>query len=156
MTARPVVVIDGDVGVWTRRVDFQRILIPCSGHQALSEKLCDYAIYMSQIRIITDPAGLGRSLSQCMRQRSLTQQQLATGANVNQSQVSRVLNGDVIRLTNKVERICKYANIDFEEYLEPIVVSAAKLERLARMAGGGVPERERIVGQVLTLLAKLR
>lgn len=91
-----------------------------------------------------------------MRRRGLRQEDLAEWTKVDQSQISRVLRGEAARFTPNVERLCKYANIDAESYLLPLVVRGPRLERLVRAAGAGEPEREVIVAQILMLLAKLR
>jgi hypothetical protein len=81
---------------------------------------------------------------------------ISNGAKVHQSQVSRLLQGQQVRFTTNVQRICNYAKIDAEPYLAPLAVRTSQLERLVRAAGAGEPHREAIVAQILILLAKLR
>ena len=111
---------------------------------------------MAAARIIADRTGLGAAVEEAMQRRGLRQGDLASGARVDQSQVSRVMRGDLARFTPNVERVCEYARVDAEPYLAPRTVRTSRLERLVRAAGAGEPERETIVAQILMLLAKLR
>jgi len=54
-------------------------------------------------------------LQKCRKLSALTQSEIAVGAKVHQSQVSRILSGDFRRVSQNVIRICKFADIVFTD-----------------------------------------
>lgn len=54
-------------------------------------------------------------IKKCRKLSALTQSEIAAGAKVHQSQVSRILRGDFRRVSANVIRICKFANIVFTD-----------------------------------------
>jgi len=67
------------------------------------------------MQIITDnisPANLGQKLKKIFDEKGITQPAIALYTGINQSQISRIFNGDFRRLYGKnVRELCKYANI---------------------------------------------
>jgi len=55
-----------------------------------------------------DSIALLQRLSQMIRQGHLTQSQVAEATNVNQSQISRILSGQIKRTSRNVARLCEY------------------------------------------------
>ena len=50
-----------------------------------------------------------------MTDNGLSQQKLAEEADVHQSQISRIINNDIKRVSKNVRKICKYANIEVDK-----------------------------------------
>jgi hypothetical protein len=110
---------------------------------------------MTKSRIIRDPEGLGNALKSAVRMLG-SQENAATAAKIDQGAVSRVLRGEVKRLTGRVAALCEYAKIDPEPYLfDGSRPTEKEMIRAMRSATRGEGSREAIVHQMLLLLGKL-
>jgi len=80
---------------------------------------------------INNPSSVATALSEWWEHSSDTQESISEITGVDQSQVSRILSGDFVRITPKVKAVCKYAKITLiKEYADPtkspILIEALK------------------------------
>lgn len=76
---------------------------------------------------------IGRQLQKFIVDNKVSQEIVANATNTNQTQVSRIKNGDFKRITKNVKRICDYANIDLNFTREKIN-PAQNLELMAAIS----------------------
>jgi transcriptional regulator with XRE-family HTH domain len=63
---------------------------------------------------------IGKQLQKFLADNKISQETVADATNTNQTQVSRIKNGDFKRITENVKRICEYANIDLNVTKEKV------------------------------------
>lgn len=119
-------------------------------------QLCEYVDSMAKYRIITDPKGFAAALHPAIKKRG-TQQQAAEAAGADQGFVSKVLSAQARRFTQRVKRLCEYAHVNPEPFLQAEGgLSDEQLLRAVRKACLGSHSRETTVVRILGLLALLK
>jgi transcriptional regulator with XRE-family HTH domain len=97
---------------------------------------------------------IAERLRRAMAAAGWTQMGLADKSGVDQSQLSRILKGEFVRITENVKKVCKYANVDFAATASnkplPKAVATALRDLL-----DGTKERERAVVGLLKAEARL-
>ncbi|HSK74453.1 MAG TPA: helix-turn-helix transcriptional regulator [Pyrinomonadaceae bacterium] len=63
-------------------------------------------------------AKIGRQIQEYLEKEKITQKELARLAKVDQSQISRIINGNFRKVSKNVKRICKYAKVDLDSVKE--------------------------------------
>lgn len=97
---------------------------------------------------------LVRQLCDSFEKSRVTQQQIANGSGVHQSQVSRILRGEFKRMTRNVVKICKYANVAPGQVASKGSL-AAELTSLLKQLCDGTSEREKTLLRLLKAIRDL-
>lgn len=57
---------------------------------------------------------IGKQLQKYLDDREITQENLAKAVKIDQSQISRIINGDFKKVSKNVKKLCEYAKIDLD------------------------------------------
>lgn len=83
-----------------------------------------------------------------------TQLELSKNSGVDQSQISRILNGEFVRITKNVKTVCKYAEVNLVD-ITPLEPLPEAVTHALRNLLDGSKEREQAVVGLLKAEARL-
>jgi len=84
----------------------------------------------------------------------VTQKEIQRLTGVNQAQISRILSGEVRRVSKNVIQICKYANIDFLISLDFQLIENRAFMQVIENAVAGDPQRAYAIANVVKAVAR--
>lgn len=119
--------------------------------ESLVGRILDYAKMQLIMHILRDEMNLSAPsvvydrIKKSRKLSALTQSEIAFGAKVHQSQVSRILNGDFQRVSGNVMQICKFADILFTD-AQPI---SPKLQKAVERVWDGSRAQEAAIVKLL-------
>jgi transcriptional regulator with XRE-family HTH domain len=104
----------------------------------------------------SDPRRIASSLAVRFKDAGITQSTIASAIGVNQSQVSRVLSGRIVRHTKLLEKLCIYASSQLHLNKRPTVSRNAELMAALSEVWDGSDAHAHALAQVIRSLATLR
>ena len=105
------------------------------------------------------PKELSKRLQRRMNELSLTQQGISTATQINQSQVSRILNGRFTRISSRnIMHICEYLCVDMQnnDVKRPDPSKSSLLMDALSHVWDGTEEGERVLAGLIGSIAALR
>jgi transcriptional regulator with XRE-family HTH domain len=109
---------------------------------------------IKQVNIYRNPAELCAALSAEFESNGIAQKRIERDTGIHQSQVSRILSGEIRRVSKNVLRLCKYANISPHLSGDYTPTDDRALMEAIEIAVAGRPERARALAGVIKAVAR--
>lgn len=111
-------------------------------------QICKLIVILCIMKLV--PYGLHKKIAARMGERRLNQEALASGAKVDQGQISKILRGKFSRLSPNVCKICTFLGIELAEGASPLSTQEAdQLVKFAREFCGDSPKKKEFLMRLL-------